>query len=283
MRKSFIFSFSLLALAAIFACTREEKIVPSTVVTQGLGNGDVDVTYSVQVVPAGSYAGGRIEGISNAEVTVVQGGSTQKVTINSADGIAVFSGLKAGSVSGYVSAPNFGAVNFTADLSEAAAGSNADAARTRTAASKVTLMPRNASLEARIIGDFTFTGVTPIDANEPTNYSAVQVRVAYEPTGSYPMGSGAGKLTGVNFEPMVFGVTTNPNAPANNRFRINNLYPTDNGLVKASLRMVDKSFADPNSARTRTFNLSGDASLNDIKLSPAAVTDLGDRIAAPVN
>ncbi len=228
--------FSLFAAGSLavllISCEKPVVVDPATPITttnqNNVPHGYTNINYSVQVVPVGTTANGRVAGLQGTTVTIQYNGQTQTVTVGQS-GIAVFSNLSPGQVSGYVNASGYTIVNFTALLT--ASNTNVDVNHTDYAASTIYVMKKNSSAAGRIYGDFDLDGNSSV--SEATNFQAVNVWVAYN-TAGYPMGTGNGTLSSVSMDTSFYRVTSD----IGGNYVFNNLPCTLSG-VTAKLGMDD--------------------------------------------
>jgi hypothetical protein len=231
---------------------------PETIPADGDGNpdGKYTVNYSVQVVPVGDVS----RGLNGATVTLqTQAGVTTK-TVGS-DGIAVFEGLNAGTISGYVSAPGFASVNFKATC----ASYNQDVNTQGYVSSTVYIPAMNSDLNGRVYGDYDID----FDASltDAQNFQAVNLMVKYAPN-AYPMGSGDGMLTQVSLDYNTYASASD----AVGVFSFTGLPNTDMGYFSAALRMEDVNIYYVPSSSNIVFNFGN----MPLSLQPGEVTELGD-------
>jgi hypothetical protein len=213
----FLLGFGIIA-GALMSCQ------PETIPADGDGNADgkYTVNYGVQVIPIGNVE----RGATNASVTIqTQNGITTKTV--GADGIAVFEGLNAGTISGYVSAPGFASVNFKATC----ASYNIDVNTQGYVSSTVYIPAKNGAVAGRLRGDFDQDGDYTLGDNG--NFQALNLKVKYAITGAYPMGTGDGALSQVSLDVNTYAdVTTNTGT-----FLMDNLPNTDLGYFSATIHM----------------------------------------------
>jgi len=220
-------------------------------------DGKYTVNYSVQVRAIGNVS----RGLSGASVTVqTQNGVTTKSV--DANGIAVFEGLNAGSISGYVSAPGYAAINFTAYC----APQHQDVNTNGYVSSVVYLPAMNAGANGRIYGDFDQDGNTML--TDPDNFRATDIFVKYGVGMGYPMGAGDGALTSVSLDYNTWAFTTN----SNGTFALADLPNTDMGYFMAQLRMQDFVYTDPVTSSQTIINI-GNVNMN---LQPGETAEMAD-------
>lgn len=268
MKTNFIKNTLIIGLLTIniIACKEDEVIIePATPIIatneNNVPNGVTTVNYSVQIVPVGNT--GKAAGLSGATVTIMFKGVVKTATVDPS-GIAVFDGLAPGQVSGYVSAPGFTTINFTASLT--ANYINNDNHHTEYATSTVYLIKKNADLGGRIYGDFDMDGNTSV--TQAGNFQTVTVWVSYS-VSSYPMGTGNGMLTSVSLDTAAFTVTSD----ATGNFSFTGLPSTGTGL-SAQYWMEDVKKIQSSGA-TRIFNFAP----TSVTMRAAVKTEVGDKQA----
>lgn len=251
------------------ACTKESEpiITPATPVVSSnqnnLPHGVTNINYSVQVVPLGTTASGKSAGLLGATVTIQFNGSQTKTVTVDQSGIAVFSNVSPGQISGYVKAAGFSAINYTATLSSS---NTVDINHTDYATSTIYLLKENSSVSGRIFGDYDLDG--NVNVNQATNFQAVNLRVAYD-LSSYPVGSGSGALTSVSMDTTIYKVTSD----IGGNFTFNNIPTTLQGVTaKLSMAQIKKTNS---SGGTVVFDLAPFA----VKLNPEETTLVGDKQA----
>lgn len=252
MRKlKFLLGLGVLAGAA-FSCTPET--IPADSDTNP--DGKYTVNYSVQVVPVGDVS----RGLEGASVTIqTQAGVTTKSV--GPDGIAVFDGLNAGTISGYVSAPGFASVNF-----KATCGTNNVDVNTQGYVSSTVYIPAiNSELNGRVYGDYDLDG--DMTLNDAANFQSVNLMVKYAPS-FYPMGTGDGMLTQVSLDFNTYAVASD----AQGVFTFPALPNTDMGYFSAGLRMEQLNVYDNPSNSNVVFDF-GTLPLN---LMAGESTEMGD-------
>lgn len=222
-------------------------------------DGNLTVNYAVQVVPVGNVD----KGVEGATVTIQSGGETKSATVN-ADGIAVFSDVRPGTISGYVTATGYANLNFSATIQK----TNVDANTEDFVTSTVYLLAANSTLEGRIYGDYDLDGNNNL--NDPGNFQAVELYVSYN-TGMYPMGAGNGALNAVSLDFDTYGITTQ----ADGRFSLAGLPNTKNGYFTAQYWLRDVVLTDPVTGATVVINIG----TNAIALNPGVSTSVGDVFA----
>ncbi len=231
---------------------------PETIPADADGNADgkYTVNYAVQVVPIGDVT----RGLNGASVTIqTQAGVTTKSV--GEDGIAVFEGLNAGTISGYVSAPGYGSVNFKATCN----AYNVDVNTNGYVSSTVYIPAMNADVNGRVYGDFDQDADFTLTDNG--NFQAVDLMVKYS-LGMYPMGSGDGALTQVSLDVANYGVVSD----GFGSFTFTGLPNTDMGYFSAIIRMQDVSITDPATDFQTIYNF-GNMPVN---LAPGETMELGD-------
>ncbi len=217
------------------ACNNDDDSddTETPVINSNFPKGVASYNYSVQVVPGNSsFDGGKVSGIEGATVTISQGGNSQ-VQQTVAGGMAHFEGINPGSINGTViTNEDDPAVNFTAEIM--AETLNSDSNQVRNASTTITVFQKNAELQARIYGNYTFTPTNPFPIEDPANTDRTTVFVVYRVV-NYPMGSGSGRLTNVNVELSSIFYTS----PTTGRIRISDIPGTVDGLLEAELFMQD--------------------------------------------
>ncbi len=219
-----LLGFGVIAVA-LFSCT------PETIPADADGNADgkYTINYAVQVVAVGDVT----RGLNGATVTLqTQNGVTTKTV--GADGIAVFEGLNAGTISGYVSAPGYASVNFKAT----AAAYNIDVNTNGYVTSTIYIPAKNSGIAGRLYADWDQDGNLTI--TDPGNVQVVDLKVRYNITAGYPMGTGDGMLTQVSLDYNTYASATD----ANGNYLIENLPNDDLGYFAATFKMDDVSLPD---------------------------------------
>jgi|GEM_PF-4545080 len=253
MRKLAINFVGLFAVSAMmWSCATEPD-------SDTLADGDVRVSYSVQVVPVGNVD----KGLDGATVTIHAQGETRTETVG-ADGIAVFDNIRPGTISGYVSASGYASINFSANIMK----TNVDANTEDFATSTVYMIATNSTLTGRIYGDYDMDGDGTLSDNG--NFQAVDLYVSYS-IGSYPMGSGNGALNSVSLDVDTYGITTGTNG----EFTLANLPTSANGYVSSSYWIADVILTDPVSDFTVIYNIGS----NSVSMNPGVTTSAGDLLA----
>jgi hypothetical protein len=230
------------------SCSKDEEPV-APVVQKNIPSGTIKVDYTVQVVAGNGAAGGRITGLESATVTVRQGG-VELTKTTGADGMVMFTGLKPGTVSGFVSRDGFTRVNFTADINPNTTTITSDANLEFGASSTIYTYALSGRLSGAIIGNFN---QNPGDndanpaRNDPGNYvealtggdtRAIQMRLLYSPSSKYPMGTGLGKLTNVSLDVSVY---TKAASVDDGSFTFTNVPSNEDGFFNAHLTYVPVS------------------------------------------
>src|SRR5687767_12212107 len=200
----------------------------------GNPDGTYTINYGVQVVAVGDVS----RGLDGATVTIQTANGVTTKTVGE-DGMAVFEGLSAGTISGYVSAPGYASVNFKAT----AAPSHQDVNTNGYVSSTVYLAAANTNLNGRVYGDFDQDADFTLTDNG--NFQAVDVHVKYALAG-YPMGAGDGMLTHVSLDVNTYAATST----VLGYFSFTNLPTTDNGHWTAAVRMQDVVVTDANDIQT---------------------------------
>lgn len=247
----FLLGFGVIA-GALMSCQ------PETIPADNDGNpdGKYTVNYSVQVIPVGDVS----RGLNGATVTIqTQAGVTTK-TVGS-DGIAVFDGLNAGTISGYVSAPGFASVNFKATC----AAYNQDVNTQGYVSSTVYIPAMNVDVNGRVYGDYDLDGDNTL--TDAQNFQTVNLMVKYG-TGAYPMGTGDGALTQVSLDYNTYAVTSD----ATGTFAFTALPNTDMGYFSAFLRMEDVNIYYAPTSSNYVFNFPNLA----LGLQPGETIELAD-------
>lgn len=255
MRKlKFLLGLGLIT-GALMSC--QPETIPAD--SDGNPDGKYTVNYSVQVVPLGSVS----RGLNGASVTLqTQNGVTTK-TVGS-DGLAVFEGINAGTISGYVSAPGYASVNFKAFCST----NNVDVNTQGYVTSTVYIPEINSELNGRVYGDYDLDG--DMTLNDAANFQTVNLMVKYAPS-FYPMGSGDGALTQVSLDFNTYAVTSD----AQGVFAFTALPNTDMNYFSAALRMEHLNVYDNPSNSNIVFDF-GNIS---VSLMPGETTEMGDIFA----
>lgn len=165
MKKFSLISLSLMvaALMTIGGCTKEtvqtDKADGAILQENNIPDGRKTITYTVSVVSANGCQSGRVSGVTGARVTLVQNGREFRSPATTAAGVAVFTGLAAGTVTGYVEAPNYIGLNFNALLTTTADQSDLDIVEF--AGSTIAIFERNCSVQGRAVGDWDLSPTTP--------------------------------------------------------------------------------------------------------------------------
>ena len=220
--KKFKFLLGLgLVAGALMSC--QPETIPAD--SDAVPDGKYTINYGVQVVPIGNVERGAV----NASVTIqTQNGVTTKSV--GSDGIAVFEGLNAGTISGYVSADGYASVNFQATCTQ----NHVDVNSNGYVSSTVYIPAKNAAVEGRLFADWDQDGNTAL--TDPGNFQAVNLKVRYYVnTGAYPMGTGDGALTQVSLDYSTYADVTQ----STGNFLVDSLPNTDQGYFLATLKMDD--------------------------------------------
>lgn len=283
MKKLNSYVLALLMGGMLFtaACDKENVNPPAVVSENDVPNGRIKMTYSVQVVNPTSTSGGKVAGVAGATVTITSASGKSTTTTVGDDGIATFFNVSPGTVSGFVKAADYSSVNFTSDLTPTVAAGDSD--QVQFAASKISVYPKTATLQARIYGNFSFA-TTPVVEPIGSNLLPAdnKVRVVYNTT-NYDKGTGLGKLTSVTVEPIVINALSGDGGVID----IPNLYPTTDGSISANFAMEDYLVTKSGDSRNYIFRLDQSTSttnkVTNIKLYANSVTNLGDILSTPSN
>lgn len=264
---------NLLKLATAFmvaislaGCSKEKDSEPMP--PNNIASGQARITYTVQVVPAGTSANGRTQGLAGAIVSIVQGGKVISDTVGET-GLAVFKNLAPGTVSGFIKATNYLSTNFTSTLDqEFSAG---DSAIKLYISSSVRVYATNCRLAGRVFGDFDLTNINPNPNLPAYTRGGIRMRVSYK-LNNYPMGSGPGRLSSVSIQPQSFVNSTN----VLGGFDFTKLASTEDGVLSADLVMEDY-LVNTVQGNARIFRLA--QPINNLRLRSGAVTQTGDILA----
>lgn len=252
MRKlKFLLGLGLIT-GALMSC--QPETIPAD--SDGNPDGKYTVNYAVQVVPIGDVS----RGLNGATVTVqTQNGVTTKTV--GADGIAVFEGVNAGTISGYVSAPGFASVNFKAFCNT----NNVDVNTQGYVSSTVYIPALNSDVNGRIYGDYDLDADATL--SDAANFQIVNVMVKYG-IGGYPMGFGDGALTQVSLDFNTYAEVSD----AQGVFAFTGLPNTDMNYFTAGLRIEDVNIYYAPTSSNYVFNF---GTLN-ISLMPGETLEMGD-------
>jgi hypothetical protein len=221
-------------------------------------DGKYTVNYGVQVVPIGDVS----RGLNGASVTIqTQNGVTTKTV--GADGVAVFEGLAAGTISGYVSAPGFASVNFKAYC----ASNNVDVNTNGYVSSTVYIPAKNSDVNGRVYGDLDNDGDATITQN--ANTEILNLFIKYAITGDYPLGTGDGALTQVSLDYYTYAKSTDDDG----FFTFSDMPNTDLGYLSAVLRMEDYMIIDTD------YQIIYNFSPLSVYLQPGETLEMGDIVA----
>lgn len=247
MRK-YLLSLSLVAASAMLlvSCSKDDG--------DENPDGSLEINYAVQVVPVGNTQ----KGLSGATVTIQHNGETRQATTN-ADGIAVFENVKAGQISGNVTASGYASLNYTAGIAK----TNIDANTVDYATSTIYMVATNGALKARAYGDFNYDGI--VDITDNGDFTTVNAFVFYTVAG-YPMGVGTGSLNTVSLDTDVYGATSTPAGVIN----FSNLPVTHNGYFSAQFYIADVSAIENDITIVYNYGPTG------VTLLPGTTVDLGD-------
>jgi hypothetical protein len=250
--------FRLLAGIGILAGVLT-SCAPETIPADSDGNpdGKYTINYGVQVIPVGNVDRGQVD----ASVTIqTQNGVTTKTV--GPDGIAVFEGLNAGTISGYVSANGYAAVNFKAYC----APNNVDVNSNGYVSSTVYIPAMNSGVNGRLYGDFNQDGNTTL--TDPGNFQVIDMFIKYNVSPSYPMGTGDGALTQVSLDYTTYGTT----CTSTGAFSFAAMPNTDLNYFGALLKMEQFVYVDP----VTQYQTILDFAPFPITLPPGEETELGD-------
>jgi hypothetical protein len=231
---SFLALLPFLALPFLFSCNDDdggdEAPEATATVVSNFPKGVVSVNYSVQVVVGNPAADGKVGGVANANVYLTQGGSTEIQLTADESGIVNFSGLAPGTVNGYVDAPGYTNVTFSAEIANEQL--NTDSSQVRYAASTITVFEENSSLRGRIYGDYLQFN-SPPNFQAPSSYEPTDVSVTYTIM-NYPMGAGSGKLINATVD-----LNTITKTATAGRIVMDNLPGVVPGLLEAEMTHTD--------------------------------------------
>lgn len=160
----------MLAMASavvLSGCGDDDQPAPAVTQENEVPNGTAVVTYSVQVLGS-SQNNAKVTGLSGATVTVSgPGGNATAVTDES--GIAVFPGMRLGTVSVFVKSEGYLSSNFNDDVDcYYCSFDQVDSEQQESDQTTVTLPKIGATLKGTIYGNFDFNGTTtdaPISPN----------------------------------------------------------------------------------------------------------------------
>ncbi|HEY8401762.1 MAG TPA: carboxypeptidase-like regulatory domain-containing protein [Cytophagaceae bacterium] len=245
MKKKLLFNLILLTAFVFNSCKDIEPIVEDNV-----PDGQIRGTLAVHVLPSSDKA--RVSGLGDAEVTVMQGSSVQKVTTDES-GIAVFNNLGIGEVAifvkreGYASYNATGFIGFEGALETPFSDNNLDVFATK----RIYLPRKGATVKGAFIGDFDRDNSgSPFPGDSGDYKAGIQVRIEY-----------ADK----SMQPNVYYVSTN----ANSEFSLSDL---PEGEATISVRHYEKYTVSTEGGRDYTltdeyyfsdvFNLIADETLD---------------------
>lgn len=198
------------------------------------------VDYSVTVIDRTHSKSGSAA-LADAEVTISVGGKTITRNTNSS-GVAVFSGLRPGTVNGTVTRQQYAGIAFTADIDPQVQSVN-DSNYVVSAATKIYTYSAINEVEGEVVASWDQTlnentlvatrqTAGDVEAFMESASRAVSVGLYYE-LDNYPMGSGLGRLTSVDLLRSRFIVETPSNggpALADGFFSFSGAYATDNSI-----------------------------------------------------
>jgi hypothetical protein len=268
MKKISLFTLSALVGGLFFfsSCTKEtietDKANGAVLQDNDIPNGRKTITYSVSVVSANGCQTSRVAGLSGARVTLVQGGVTVTRTTNQS-GIAVFTNLGPGQVTGYAEAPGAVGMNFTAVLNTSNETSDVD--QVEFAASMIALFETNGKAQGFVRADWDLNAVTNATFDRPVSipgnpvmkvdFSLASATYLNVINGTPTATPRSGTITAVSLDKVSFSGSL----ITDGSYFINNIptVPTGYGLT-ASLNMVDFGIPAPSgstSNRQRVFRL----------------------------
>ncbi|SFC07874.1 hypothetical protein SAMN05421780_102493 [Flexibacter flexilis DSM 6793] len=277
---SYVLALMMGGMLFTASCDNEDVNPPAVVAENNVPNGRIKITYSVQVVNPVSATGGKVAGVAGAVVTITSASGKVSSAPVTEDGIATFTNVSPGTVSGFVKVSGYSTVNFTSDLTPTVAAGDSD--QVQFAASKVAVYPKSATLQARIYGNFTINPSLPTVEPAGTNLLPAdnKVRVIYN-TANYDKGTGLGKLTSVSIEPTVVIAYSGDGGVID----IPNLYPTTDGSISANFVMEDYLATKSGDNKNYIFRLDPSTSttnkVTNIKLYANGITNLGDILSTP--
>ncbi|MBN8702802.1 MAG: carboxypeptidase regulatory-like domain-containing protein [Bacteroidetes bacterium] len=265
MKTKSLFFNLLIGTLILTSCDKEVVVEPATPIANtnenNIPNGTTTVNYAVQVIAVGET--GKTSGLMGATVKIQHNGSVSTATVD-ASGIAVFSNVYPGIISGFVSASGYTSINFSAQVLEL--NTNTDANHTSYGTSTIYVYKKNSGAEGRVYADYNLDGNTTI--SQAANFQQVKMWMSYSLSG-YPMGSGNGMLTNVTLDTAAY--TVNSNVAGN--FTFSSIPCMGTGLT-AKYWMEDVVKQNTSGANVIiNFNAAS------IVLNPNATTQVGDIFA----